>query len=150
MEKLKQIRVLIIEDNEVTAFLSKRAFLKTKLEPFNDKILKCQIARSLKKGLKLISVFNPHLILLDLNLIDSDTENTVEKIKEIKAKSTAAILILTGSAPVELIETAIKNGATSYLSKPLSNITKTLSYSIAEAIDRKIDSLNRKKILNFL
>lgn len=56
-----------------------------------------RVARSLAEGLKEIAEKSPDHILLDLGLPDSRPSETIERIKELKAKApNACVIVITG------------------------------------------------------
>jgi len=102
-------RILIIDDDEricrtITRYLQKEAF---KLESCSNS----KIARIL------INSFNPHLVLLDLNLPDGSGFDIAS---EIRKQSNIGIIIISGT--IEQVDkiVSLEIGADDFLSKPLN------------------------------
>ncbi len=116
-----QIRILIIDDEPAI-----RNILKMSLEPSGYKL--CE-AGSGTTGIKFISEFHPHLILLDLGLPDI---NGLEVLKEVRKWSRVPIIILTVSDDEQSKVQLLDAGADDYLTKPFG--TKELLARVRVAL----------------
>lgn len=107
---IESISILLIEDNPGDARLVKEALSKT-----SDPAIKLIVADTLNKGLKCIAAENIDVILLDLNLPDSQGIQTFHKVKKFNANR--PIIILSILSDKEVIYQAMKEGAQDYLIK---------------------------------
>ncbi len=138
-----KISILIIEDEPEICKL-----LDVILEDFNKKF-----ASNGKEALKMISLYPPEIIILDLGLPDIDG---IELIKKIREWSQIPILVLSARGCEEDKVNALELGANDYLTKPfgaaelLARIKVILRYStktsspIINVGDIKIDLENRQ------
>jgi len=111
------IKVLLIEDNEVDAWMIKKYLLDVsrKEEGFTSTTFHLIWKNSLSSGLDFLAQEDVDAVLLDLNLSDSFGLNTFFQIHQKKTK--IPILILTGLSDRELATRAVREGAQDYLIK---------------------------------
>ena len=125
----EKITILIIEDNPGDVRLIKEVLAETNGGAFDLKY-----ADRLSDGLKKISENTVDIVLLDLSLPDSAGLETItgfsEKNKDIP------LIILTGTAELDVAKRALGIGAQDYLVKGQFD-SATLSRSIRYAIERK-------------
>jgi DNA-binding NarL/FixJ family response regulator len=102
--------LLIIEDDEPFLELIRIAL-------GNPKSLR--VAHTLSEAYRMIDNWTPETILLDLTLPDSPIAQTLDKIKDIKARAkNATVIVITGhSEPGKFEAAAAKGGAECVLSK---------------------------------
>ena len=104
-----EVRILIIDDE-----LAIRNVLRLGLEKNGYKVGE---AANAKSGIKMVSDFHPHMILLDLGLSDMPG---LQVLKELRSWSRVPIIVLTVNdseqSKVELLDA----GADDYLTKPFS------------------------------
>lgn len=117
----KEIRILIIDDEQAI-----RNVLKMHLESNGYKISEAIDGQS---GVKKISDFHPHLVLLDLGLPDV---NGLELLKEVRKWSRVPIIILTVSDDEPTKVNLLDAGADDYLTKPFG--TKELLARVRVAL----------------
>ncbi|MDF5732284.1 MAG: response regulator transcription factor [Rhizonema sp. PD38] len=109
---MSQIKVVIIEDHELTRFGIVGALSA------NKSIKVCGEAENAFVGLSLIKKHSPDLALVDINLPDI---NGAELCLKIKSDFLATkVLILTADPDQDTVTKAFKNGADSYCIKSLS------------------------------
>jgi len=102
--------ILLIEDNPGDARL-----VKELLQNFPGQEIKLYTAASLSQGLKLIASELIHVILLDLNLPDSEGLQTFKQTH--KFAMNVPIIIMSVISDHEIIFQAMKEGAQDYLIK---------------------------------
>ncbi len=104
-------RILIIEDDRDMAFL-----LSTTLQ---KKGYKTTTAFDGSEGFKKISIFDPHLILSDINLPKLDGFKLLEKVKKIN--DDIVFIMITAFGDIKDSVTAMKMGAFDYITKPFNH-----------------------------
>ncbi|NWF91732.1 MAG: sigma-54-dependent Fis family transcriptional regulator [Syntrophaceae bacterium] len=115
---MKAKRILIIDDE--------RSLLET-LEMFlTEKGYSVRCALSGKEGLKQCSLFDPHVIILDIRLPDRDG---LEVLQELIQNDKKNIIIITAFHDMDITIKAVKLGAFDYIPKPID----------VEELDRVID-----------
>ncbi|MCK5214625.1 MAG: response regulator [Candidatus Omnitrophica bacterium] len=115
--------VLLIEDNEADIKITLRAFQKADLKT------NVYVARDGKEALDFLKhegdcqnqeeCPRPDLILLDINMPKMTGEELLKNIKGQAALSHIPIVVLTSSKRPEDILNSYKNGAASYIQKPI-------------------------------
>ena len=109
---MNQIKVIVIDDHELTRFGIVGALSA------NKSIQVCGEAENGLSGLSLVKKYSPDLALVDINLPDI---NGVELCQKIKSNSSETkVLILTADSGKDTVTKAFKNGADSYCIKSLS------------------------------
>jgi PAS domain S-box-containing protein len=111
------IKILLIEDNEVDAWLIRKHLLDVsrKEDGFSSTTFDLIWKNNLSLGLDFLAQEDVDAVLLDLNLSDSFGLNTFFQIHQKKTK--IPILILTGLSDRELATRAVREGAQDYLIK---------------------------------
>ena len=109
--------IYLLEDDSDDAYLIRNA-LK------NDKIMSHSIMTfdSLEKLVKALSNFKPDLIIMDLNVTDSDGFNTMLTVKH--SAQSVPIVVVTGMADEAMGDRLIQLGAQDYV--PKSELTSSL------------------------
>lgn len=126
---LKGIKILIIEDNEDDAFIVIR-----NLKSSENSDISFDIAPNIKKALYFLDQNLYDVILLDLNLPDSNGLDTFKTILENDKNSTTKV-ILTGLDDDSIGLEAVKLGAQDFLPKKLIN-KSSLKRSIVHSMER--------------
>jgi two-component system KDP operon response regulator KdpE len=149
--KTNKINIVIIEDEQEIC-----RFLNVVLDGDD---FECKFASNAKDGIKMISLYPPEIIILDLGLPDFDG---LEVIKKIREWSEIPIIVLSARGQEEDKVKALELGANDYLTKPfggrelLARIKVILRYSqkngqnfssVFEFGDIKIDLENRVVLL---
>lgn len=106
----QDVRILIIDDEE-----SIRATLRLNLESQGYKLAE---ASSGEKGMKRVSEFHPHLIILDLGLPDM---GGMQVLKELRRWTTTPVIVLTVDDHEATKVALLDAGADDYLTKPFGN-----------------------------
>jgi PAS domain S-box-containing protein len=127
------IRILLIEDNEVDAWMIQKYLLDVshKEDDVSGSLFDFVWKNSLSSGLEFLTQEDVDAVLLDLNLSDSiglDTFSIIHKKKE-----KIPILILTGLSDRELATRAVREGAQDYLIKGEFDgrlLDRSIGYSI--------------------
>ncbi|MBK7866447.1 MAG: response regulator [Ignavibacteriales bacterium] len=125
---MEKIRILLIEDNPGDARLI--------TEMLRDSVLnnyELVVADTLYKGLEQLRTIIVDVVLLDLNLPDSNGQHTFEAILKVFPHST--ILLISGMDDAELSLKLIKMGAEDYLHKSNLDVF-TFERSIRHSIER--------------
>ena len=106
-QMLRKINVLLIEDDfEIGKWLEKRIMELSNIKSFNWET-------SIEKALIALSLNNPDVIILDLNLPDGNGIDLLKKIKSIKNNSKVFIF----SVNNELRKTCLRLGADCFFDK---------------------------------
>ena len=122
---MKAKRILIIDDE--------RPLLET-LEMFlTEKGYAARCAMSATEGLKQCTVFDPHVIILDIRLPDM---NGLEVLQELIRNGRKNIIIITAFHDMDITIKAIKFGAFDYIPKPID------VEELDRVIDKALKSLN--------
>lgn len=142
------VRIIVIEDEMEIC-----RFLETVLSNNN---YDAKFAKTAKEGIKLVSLYPPEIVILDLGLPDIDG---IDVIKNIREWSQVPIIVLSARGKEEDKVQALELGANDYLTKPfgtaelLARIKVILRYyqkinqnssPIFEIDDLKIDLENRQ------
>jgi len=117
----EEIRVLVIDDEPAI-----RSVLKMSIEFVGYKICEAIDGAS---GIKQLSQFHPHLVILDLGLPDI---NGLDVLKELRKWSRVPVIILTVSDDEQTKVSLLDAGADDYLTKPFG--TKELLARVRVAI----------------
>ncbi|MCI2255353.1 response regulator [Domibacillus sp. PGB-M46] len=108
---METIKVIIVEDDYEAAGIYKQF---TDQQPGFDVIA---TAGSGRQALDLLKVVQPHLILLDVFLPDT---NGIELLKEIRKQQWGVdVILITAANDTETVSQAIRGGAFGYLIKPI-------------------------------
>lgn len=122
---MKNIKVLIVEDDH---FFTQLIYFQLTSNDYSSSHV--QHARSIMEVEEFSKFFIPDVVLLDLNIIDSNGKDTFSKVISIFPE--AAIIILSGMDDQVLALDIVKNGAQDYILKSdLNNkvLLKTIEYS---------------------
>ncbi|MFZ4057616.1 MAG: response regulator [Ferruginibacter sp.] len=117
---MKQIDILLVEDNEGDIILTREAFrdsvLKNTIYTVKDGAAAVQY---LKKEGDYLDCVTPHLILLDINLPKMDGKEVLGIIKtDSQLKQIPVIMLTTSSSPTDIEECYAKH-ADHYITKPI-------------------------------
>jgi pilus assembly protein CpaE len=122
----QSLRVLLVEDNAVSAQLAKSMLMHADASNFE-----VQTAVSLMGALDLLGAGGFDVILLDLSLPDSDGIGTLTAIR-VHAPQ-VPVLVLTGSNNETLANSALQNGAQDYIVKGQfdgNSLARALRYAV--------------------
>jgi Flp pilus assembly CpaE family ATPase len=125
----KQIRVLLVEDNAVSA-----RFAKAMLTQVEDQSFHIQFAETLLAALDLLARDTFDAALLDLNLPDSHGLDTFRTIQ--RYAPALPIIVLTGLDDETVALSAVQQGAQDFLAKGTlnkENLVRALNYAIARS-----------------
>lgn len=111
-EELEKVKILVVDDH--TLFAEGTVSLLS----VDPRILVVGIAKNGIECLEKISKNVPDVVLLDINLPDSNGTDLIDKIK--KAQSETKILMLTGQNPKGFVAKSISKGAHGFLLKECS------------------------------
>jgi len=131
----KILNIMLVEDNPSDSALFKVMLERSKLIRF-----KLRSASSLKETLELLDAIDYDIILLDLNLPDSEGLDTLSRLRD-KDKNTP-VVVVSGVFDEKTGLDAITMGAQDYLVKgtyDVNLLVKTINY----AIERKRSELDR-------
>jgi two-component system chemotaxis response regulator CheY len=107
---------MIVDDSKMI-----RSTLKMYLESGNHEVVFA--AENGKQAVEAYKIYNPDLVTMDISMPEMDGMEAVRLIK--KMDENAKIIMLSALNEKEMVLTAIKNGATNYLLKPVDKV-KTL------------------------
>ncbi len=110
--------IFLVEDNPMDVDLTKRAFVRRKV--LNPVV----VARDGEEAISFISRWDaeepqPVVILLDLKLPKIDGLEVLRRLKSHPKFRTIPVIVLTSSAEDRDIDTAYRQGANSYIVKPV-------------------------------
>jgi pilus assembly protein CpaE len=123
------LKVLMVEDNPVSAQLTKSMLMHTDTSNFE-----VQTAGSLMDALDLLGAGGFDVILLDLSLPDSDGIGTLTAIR-VHAPQ-VPVLVLTGSNNETMANSALQNGAQDYIVKGQfdgNSLARALRYAVTRS-----------------
>lgn len=123
------LRVLLIEDNPGDAMLVRERLTDIRGTPF-----RCTAVDTLEEGLQACEADTYDVVLLDLNLPDSNGLGTVDELR--KCVPTVPLVILTGMDDLDTAVEALRRGADDYLSKSDLS-TETLRRTLTYAVERR-------------
>jgi PAS domain S-box-containing protein len=124
----KQIKLLMVDDDEADVFLTRRMLEKPTSEEFNFHLDHCG---SIAEALAYLASEKPDALLLDLGLPGSQGLETLEQI--LTVASHLPIVVFTGLADEALGIRAVQKGSQDYLVKDQVNshlLVRSLRYSI--------------------
>jgi DNA-binding response OmpR family regulator len=120
--------ILLVEDDENDVIITKRKIVKAQIQVEN-----LRTARTVAEAIQLITVEKPDIVLLDLNLPDSQGLDTLDGIRSVYD---GVVIVLTSIDNEMIGVEAIKHGADDYIVKLQLN-EYILSRSIYYALERK-------------
>lgn len=117
---MKQVHILLVEDNEGDIVLTKEAFEESKIGT------RISVAKNGQEALDFLNQVNnfvsaerPDLILLDINIPVINGLEVLKEIKENEKLKKIPVIILTTSNNQKDINIAYQNYANSYVVKPI-------------------------------
>jgi len=120
--KLKNIKILLVEDNPDDIELTLRAFKKYNIA--NHIIVAKDGVEALdfifQRGNETLLKFKPDLILLDLKLPKVDGLEVLRQIKKNTETKSIPVIVLTSSKEEVDLDKSYKLGANSYIRKPVN------------------------------
>ena len=132
---MKQLRVLVAEDNEDHRFLTMRA-----LRDVKGANIKVDGVRNGEEALAYVTQQGeyadkelPHVIFLDLRMPKMNGLEVLERIKGDPELSTIPVVVLTSSDRSEDIDAAYRLGTNSYVTKP--GVAEDLRRGLREVAD---------------
>lgn len=139
----KQGKILIVDDNEDVLFA-----LNLLLEPYFEKI---KVATSPDKVPHFMEIFNPDIILLDMNfsrdaISGQEGFQSLEQILQIDPQ--AVVIFMTAYVDTDKAVKAIKSGATDFISKPWEKekLLATLSSALKLRLSRREVTVLQKQV----
>ncbi|MGA9533596.1 MAG: diguanylate cyclase [Anaerolineales bacterium] len=124
----RPIKVLLIEDNPGDARL-----IRLYAEENGDQYIQLRIADRLQQGIEQLRAEPPDIVLLDLNLSDSEGLETLFALTD--AEFSVPIIVVSGMIDQELALKAVRMGAQDYLIKG-AGLDQILMRSIRHALER--------------
>lgn len=117
---MKEVHILLVEDNEGDIVLTLDAFEESKIST-NISVVKngADALDFLFKRGDYVEADYPDLILLDINIPVYNGHDVLKKIKEDPSLKTIPVIILTTSASQKDINRAYENHSNSYVTKPI-------------------------------
>ncbi|MEZ7500103.1 response regulator [Flavobacterium sp. Arc3] len=146
---LKDIRVLLVEDNELNQLLAVKVFKK-----WNKEI---DIANNGKIAIDKIEKNNYDIILMDIQMPEMDGNELAKYIRtEMGVKSNIPIIAMTAHATLEEEKRCLENGMNDYLSKPfhfdelLEKLNKNLmKKNNTVSSDKVLDKVETENLIDF-
>ncbi|MCL2242985.1 MAG: response regulator [Treponema sp.] len=104
-------KIVYVDDMNTSLLILKKA-LKEHYEIF--------LANSTKKMQKILKKIMPDLILLDVNMPDTDGYELIKILKTDKHYSSIPVIFITGNDDKESVQEGLKLGAAAYVIKPFN------------------------------
>ena len=105
------MRILIVDDQQVVLMLLEKGLKNLGYEV-------C-VTKDAQEGFDLFDTFNPHLVIVDINMPKISGIDFIKNIRTEK-HSTTPIIVLSGNTNSDVISKAFEFGVNDYLSKTLS------------------------------
>jgi two-component system, NarL family, sensor histidine kinase UhpB len=141
MDIKEVIKILLVEDNPGDVVIIREMLKETQNNDFE-----VTVADNLEGGIKYLMNEDFDILLLDLNLPDSEGIETFDSINQIAQN--LSIIILTGLADEEIAISVVGKGAQDYLIKGQTDgqlLTKSIKYSIErKGIEKKLRDSEEK------
>ena len=118
-------KVLYIEDHPIN-----RRLMTNILSKFPGIEVRC--AENGEEGLRMMTAFNPDVLLLDIYLPDMSGKDILQRIK--KEGSSIPVIAISADAMPETINAVIALGAIAYVTKPIE--ARSLKAAMLKALDR--------------
>ncbi len=124
MLKLPPARILVIDDNRAMVDI-----LAVCLDEEGHTVLS---ALTSDEGLKLVTLFQPELVLLDIVLPEMNGIEVLKRIRSINPST--RVVMLTGNIDPLVARTALELGAVAYLDKPfdLAYLKRVIAMALRE------------------
>ena len=122
---VQKTRVLVVDDDPSMA-----RFLTSYLMRLNFEV---NSASSGEEAIRMFRVYDPSLVLLDMNMTGLDGVETLERLKQIKPE--VSVIVVSGQNSPDLIFRASKAGADDYIQKPFE--PKDLEARVNRAVERQ-------------
>lgn len=126
------IKVLLIEDEELTRNLLKRVMEK---EGYN-----VIVADNGERGLELFNLEKPDIVVTDIKMPGLNGEEVLNRIKRLVPAT--EVILITGHGDIETVINALREGALDYIKKPIN--VEQLLLSLGRAQEKVIEN---KKII---
>jgi len=110
LKKLSQIHVLIVEDDEMTAFALRQSL--------GMHCKRVDVAKDGIEGFEMFESYKPDIVISDINLPEMNGLDMVHSMHEVSPH--LPVIIITSYDSKEHISQSINEGAYSYLRKPVS------------------------------
>ena len=130
MANSKNIRVLLIDDNDLT-----REILRVLLS--NDGYEVVGEAQDGEAGLEMSLKLQPDLICLDVLMPRRNGLDTLKQLATLLPKS--AVLMVTANMERETVQTYMAHGASGYIIKPFNSVT--ILQTVTQALEQKRQAL---------
>ncbi len=105
-----QLKILVIDDEDSITKTIKRSLRI-------DGIENVETAATYQEAMEYIHKEQPQIVISDINLPDGDGLTILKETK--KASPLTQVIMLTGKSDQEKVITAVENGATDFLRKPM-------------------------------
>lgn len=117
---MKEVHILLVEDNEGDILLTLDAFEESKIRT-NISVVRngADALDFLFKRGDFMEVDRPDLVLLDINLPIYNGHEVLKKIKEDPSLKKIPVIILTTSSSQKDVNNAYENHSNSYVTKPI-------------------------------
>lgn len=140
---METIKVLLIEDGDSDAEI-----IRVCLDAYKECNYDVERLTTLAEVAKSVRKSKPHVVVLDLNLLDSSGIQTFHDVKALV--NGTPIIILSGLSDLCLAREALKNGAQDYIVKDHTLPGPILPRAIVYALERKklLTELNKIKDLH--
>lgn len=123
---MNPMRLLLIEDEESAVQVTKRL-----LGPFASLI---HATPRLALAKKMVTEHSYDVVILDLSLLDSDREQSIEAIPELKRLAKAPVIVATGWPSDEIKQQCLNAGADAFVAK--NELTRTVLMAVQVALEK--------------
>lgn len=121
---MREIDILLAEDNEDHAFLTKKAISQIENNGFKYILHTVRDGEEVIKYIKKVGVYSdeprPDLVLLDLNMPKKDGFEVLEELKGSPMYKVIPVIVLTSSAAEEDVMRSYGLGTNVYVTKPVN------------------------------
>ena len=133
---------LVIADDEQLVF----QYIKAVIEKNHLPLHVCGTASNGKEALRLVQIYHPEFVMLDINMPEINGLDVAEKIRE--SNPDTFIYILTAYKEFEYAHRAMHARGTDYLVKPIKphDLIRTLKAGIGQALKMRIDKPHLERV----
>ncbi len=133
---------LVIADDEQLVF----QYIKAVIEKNHLPLHVCGTASNGKEALRLVQIYHPEFVMLDINMPEINGLDVAEKIRE--SNPDTFIYILTAYKEFEYAHRAMHARVTDYLVKPIKphDLIRTLKAGIGQALKMRIDKTHLERV----
>jgi CheY-like chemotaxis protein len=131
----------IIEDKRIVLAVDDQAVILTSIKTILQDDFDVRLSKSGKWGLLMLHIFDPDIILLDIEMPDLSGFEFIKYLRNDLEKKDIPVVLVTSQLSEEYIKKAAVAGANGYLTKPV--VPKVLKDKIAQALAARTGPVKR-------